>query len=174
MIKELVDTISEPAPEEEEIIEPAEAVDEMTIEDEEVTEPADASDDLGILTDDILEKSVELDDSLDMDNGLIDSLGMNLGPETDISEDLPDTGEGEKQPFEEVGLDLESTKAFDEPEPLSIPLDIVETTLERVINKIFSEKFEGILIRVIEKAVTKEIDKLKSSLLEDSIGDEKL
>jgi hypothetical protein len=99
---------------------------------------------------------------------------MNLGPETDISEDLPDTGEGEKQPFEEVGLDLESKKASDEPEPLSISPDLVEAALERVINKIFSEKFEGILIRVIEKAVTKEIDKLKSSLLEDSIGNEKL
>jgi len=157
-----------------EVIEPAEAVDETTIEDEEVTEPADASDDLGILTDDILEKSIGLDDSLEMDNGLIDSLGMNLGPETDISEDLLDTGEGEKQPFEEVGLDLESKIASDEPEPLSIPSDLVEAALERVINKIFSEKFEGILIRVIEKAVTKEIDKLKSSLLEDSIGNEKL
>ena len=82
------------------------------------------------------------------------------------------TFQGKKQPFQEMGLDLLSAQISHEQEPPSIPPDQLEAAIERVINKLVSDKFENILINVIEKAVKNEIDKLKRSLLEDSTGNE--
>jgi hypothetical protein len=41
----------------------------------------------------------------------------------------------------------------------------LEDKVERLVNKLFAEKIEAILVNAIERAVTKEIDRLKSALL---------
>ena len=43
----------------------------------------------------------------------------------------------------------------------------LDTTIERLINEKFSGKIENIIYEVIEKAVSKEIDRLKGILLEN-------
>jgi hypothetical protein len=45
--------------------------------------------------------------------------------------------------------------------------------LERVIKKVFYEKIDRLLAGAIEKTVTREIEKLKKALLEDSPDSEK-
>ncbi len=48
----------------------------------------------------------------------------------------------------------------------------LEKTMERVIEKMFSEKIEGMIVRVIEKVVKREIDRIKSKLVEDVPGND--
>ena len=43
----------------------------------------------------------------------------------------------------------------------------LEETLERLIKKIYSKKIERIIVDVVERAVTGEIEKLKNILLEE-------
>jgi hypothetical protein len=46
--------------------------------------------------------------------------------------------------------------------------DKIEESIERIIQQNFSEKIESMVVEVIEKAVSKEIDRLKNILLEDN------
>jgi hypothetical protein len=46
--------------------------------------------------------------------------------------------------------------------------DKIEASIERVIRQNYSEKIESMVVEVIEKAVSKEIDRLKNMLLEDN------
>jgi len=48
----------------------------------------------------------------------------------------------------------------------------LEETVERVVNKVFAEKIEAILIEAIEKAVTNEISRLKNIMLSDMSKDD--
>ena len=52
-------------------------------------------------------------------------------------------------------------------EPLHLTDAQVEAALERAIEKIYGEKIEQLMIRAIEKTVTKEIARIKNALLED-------
>ena len=79
--------------------------------------------------------------ALDQDD-FVDSLGMELDPKEDVSQDLH---EAEK-----------------------VSAEAVEAALERVIKKMFYEKIDRILVEVIEKTVTREIERLKGFLLEDA------
>ena len=74
-------------------------------------------------------------------------MGMELDAKEDVSEDLLDT---------EKVSDAQ-----------------MEAALERVIKNMFYEKIDGILVEVIEKTVTRELERLKSILLEEAAGDEK-
>ena len=76
-----------------------------------------------------------------------DSLGIELDSKEDISEDL-----------------FEADRITDEK---------IEAALERVIKKVFYEKIDGLLAEAIEKTVTREIEKLKKALLEDTPEGEK-
>ena len=76
-----------------------------------------------------------------------DSLGIELDSKEDISEDL-----------------FEADRITDEK---------IEAALERVIKKVFYEKIDGLLAEAIEKTVTREIERLKKALLEDSPDGEK-
>jgi hypothetical protein len=49
--------------------------------------------------------------------------------------------------------------------------DQIEASIQRIIQQNFSEKIESMIVAVIEKAVSKEIDRLKNSLLEDKSDD---
>jgi hypothetical protein len=176
----------------EEIIDLLEAVDEPGLEDEKeavVTEEAESAEDVITTTEtmsdtsqeigkigepipiivdtsqevedlielepDLLEEPGELDDEASFDQAMnddfIDSMGMELDTKEDVSEDLPDT-------------ELDSEKVSDAQ---------MEAALERVIKKMFYEKIDGILVEVIEKTVTRELERLKSILLEDAAGNEK-
>lgn len=57
-------------------------------------------------------------------------------------------------------------KVFDKP-PESDSLEDLEPAIERVVQKVLSEKIEGLLINAIESAVTREIDRLKGILRSD-------
>jgi|GEM_PF-4524782 len=57
-------------------------------------------------------------------------------------------------------------KVFDKP-PESDSLEDLEPAIERVVQKVLSEKIEGLLIDAIESAVTREIDRLKGILRSD-------
>jgi len=46
--------------------------------------------------------------------------------------------------------------------------DKIEESIERIIQQHYSEKIESMVVEVIEKAVSKEIDRLKNILLEDN------
>ncbi len=159
-IKESVST--EEAKSAEEIVTVTETMSDLPQEIEEIGEPihmtADTSreaEDLTDLKDDLLEEPSELDDEFgkdvafdkDLSDDFVDSLGMELDAKEDVSEDLLDT---------EKVSDAQ-----------------MEAALERVIKKMFYEKIDGILVEVIEKTVTRELERLKNILLEDAAGNEK-
>jgi hypothetical protein len=56
------------------------------------------------------------------------------------------------------------------PDPIRPTDQQVDAALERVIEKIYSEKIEQMMIQTIEKTVKREIEKIKTALLEDSDG----
>jgi len=146
----------------EEIITFTEAMSDTPQEIEEIGEPlhitvnsSEEAEDLTDLHADLLEEPGVLDDELGeevvinqaLSDDFVDSLGMELDSKEDISEDV-----------------LESEKVSDAQ---------MEAALERVIKKMFYEKIDGILVEVIEKTVTREIERLKSILLQDAAGNEK-
>jgi hypothetical protein len=126
-------------------------------DDEEIIDLLEAVDEPEVedIKEDLLEEPSELDDELgeevafdqDLSDDFVDSLGMELDAKEDVSEDLLDT---------EKVSDAQ-----------------MEAALERVIKKMFYEKIDGILVEVIEKTVTRELERLKSILLEDAAGKEK-
>ena len=55
----------------------------------------------------------------------------------------------------------------------ALPADLqrteqIEAALERVVKNVFYEKIDRILVEVIEKTVAKEIDRIKSVLMDDA------
>ena len=145
-----------------EIITLTEAMSDTPQEIEEIGEPihitvntSQEAEDLTDLNADLLEEPSVLDDELGeepsidqaLSDDFVDSLGMELDSKEDVSEDL-----------------LKSEKVSDAQ---------MEAALERVIKKMFYEKIDGILVEVIEKTVTREIERLKNILLQDAAGNEK-
>jgi hypothetical protein len=65
------------------------------------------------------------------------------------------------EPFEET-MPQPGIAAFDADH------DKIEASIERIIQQNYSEKIESMVVEVIEKAVSKEIDRLKNILLEDN------
>lgn len=160
VIKEGV--VAQEAESSEEIITLTEAMSDTPQEIEEIGESihmtvntSQEAEDLTDLNADLLEEPIVLDDELGeevatdqaLSDDFVDSLGMELDSKEDVSEDL-----------------LESEKVSDAQ---------IEAALERVIKKMFYEKIDGILVEVIEKTVTREIERLKSILLQDAAGNEK-
>lgn len=174
---------AKPVEDYEEIIELIEVVETPPIKDESVTEPAkeikESEDDEEIikLVDFINDVSGQAEKKSEL---TADALGMNLNLERDISEDLSDTDQEGEKTLEELGITLEPEGEAIEFEPVeadlveesqalaSVPQVQVEAAIERVINKMFSEKIEPLIVEVIEKAFTKEIERLKGILIEDA------
>jgi len=110
-------------------------------------------------------------------------IGDDLADEPDLDEDVPDDF------VDSLGMDLETNSAIhqipDENEVVSttepnesapiisarVSSDQIEAAIERVIMKILPEKIDGILSAAIERTLTREIEKIKGLLLEDSSGD---
>ena len=57
----------------------------------------------------------------------------------------------------------------------SVPLSdkMVEDSLDRIVRKIFAEKFEGMLVETIEKIVKKEIERIANLLKSVMDGEKK-
>jgi hypothetical protein len=136
---------------------------------EEITE---ASDDAGESIDhaeDPLAATIELDegfdDDLDVDpveDDFVDSLGMEIGTEDEEDEDEAEPEETAAEPADTVpaeGIDISSEQ--------------LDAALERVIKNMFYDKIDSVLVEVIEKTVSKEIERLKKILTEEVSGDEK-
>ncbi|MGD8980176.1 MAG: hypothetical protein PVF42_01205, partial [Desulfobacterales bacterium] len=70
-----------------------------------------------------------------------------------------------------LGIELNSKEDISEAD--GITDEKIDAALERVIKKLFYEKIDGLLAQAIEKTVTREIEKLKKALLEDSPDGEK-
>jgi len=146
----------------EEIITLTEAMSDTPQEIEEIGEPipvtvdtSQEAEDIINLEGDLLEETSDFDDELGeevafdqaLSDDFVDSLGMELDSKEDVSEDL-----------------LDAKKVSDAQ---------MEAALERVIKKMFYKKIDGILVEVIEKTVTRELERLKSVLLQGAAGIEK-
>ena len=141
----LTESISDTPQEIEEIGEPLHITLNTTEEVEDLTDlNADLLEEPGVLNDEFGQE-VAADQALSDD--FVDSLGMELDSKEDISEDV-----------------LGAEKVSDAR---------VEAALERVIRNMFYEKIDGILVEVIEKTVTREIERLKNILLQDAAANEK-
>jgi hypothetical protein len=141
----LTEELSDTPQEIEEIGEPLHITLDTSEEVEDLTDlNADLLEEPGILNDEFGQE-VAADQALSDD--FVDSLGMELDSKEDISEDV-----------------LGAEKVSDAQ---------VEAALERVIRNMFYEKIDGILVEVIEKTVTREIERLKNILLQDAAGNEK-
>jgi len=57
-------------------------------------------------------------------------------------------------------------------DPQAISAEMIEAAVESVIKKMFSEKIESMLVNVIERKITGEVDRLKRILLRDASNDE--
>lgn len=152
-ILDLTDEVVETPEASEELIDFIEEVDEPSTDDE--TDPGMEADPLAA--------TVELEDDFGDDLGIdheeddfVDSLGMEI----------------EEEQADEVVS--EADKAMDAalPEGVAISGEQLDAALERVIRKMFYDKIDRVLVEVIEKTVTKEIDRLKSILLEEASGND--
>lgn len=131
-------------------------------DDESVLELTDEVAEASEEAEDPLAAAIELDegfdDDLDVDHeedDFVDSLGMEIGTEfdEDEAEETADTS-----PLAE-GIDISSEQ--------------LDAALERVIKNMFYDKIDNLLVEVIEKTVSKEIERLKKILTEEVSSDEK-
>lgn len=105
-----------------------------------------------------LEFENDFDDGFDSDqddDDFVDSLGMEIGDEDD--EEQEEFSTPEEQTDVSGALDVS-------PEQL-------DAALERVIQKMFYDRIDRILVNVIEKRVKREIERIKGMLL-DEAGDD--
>jgi hypothetical protein len=120
------------------------------------------------LSDDTADKvSDQADDSLEPIYILDDELDTEFAMDESMEDDLMGT----------LGMELDLDSETDEKEKLPEAIDIsdeqVEAALERVIRKMFYEKIDHILADVIDKTVSKEIEALKGTMLGDTGDNEK-
>ena len=126
-----------------EVIEASEEVEDKKEIEEQFSKQIDDDFAINIGIDDVFVKEISGDQN--MDDRFADSLGMDLEPETNALEDI----------HKEVSLSPEH----------------LEEALERVVEKMFSEKIEKMLAEMIEAAVSREIKSIKERLLDDESPD---
>ena len=119
------------------------------------------------------------------EDDFIESLGMTLESEidsmsqADTVDQLPsepehaDMAQGASMPDIDTGIPeaVAAPVSAEDPSELSaqtVSDEKLEAAIENVVNRMFSDKIESILNRVIEQTVTREIERLKRLLLEDS------
>jgi hypothetical protein len=133
-LKILLDEMNSALDKDEEIIDLTEVVDNPEIQDSEII-MKDLDDDADI-------ESFQKDD-------FAASLGLKIDEGTGIAGDSP----------EAAALDLGR-----EPGKISVSQKQLEEAIERVVQKMLGEKIDGILVKVIERAVSQEIIRLKNLL----------
>lgn len=108
--------------------------------------------------------------ALDESESLVENGQAAADPAAPPEADTPDTVEPAAQADSAVAFSpvLSPEPPAAEPSP---PTDQqVEAALERVIEKIYGEKIEQMMIQTIEKTVKREIEKIKNALIEDTDG----
>jgi hypothetical protein len=151
-ILDLTEEVAEAPADSEELLDLIEEVDEPSAD--EVTDP-------GIIVDPLAE-TAEIHDDFDDDllvdqdeDDFVDSLGMEIEDEAET----PSEAEAVAGPEPTAGAGISGEQ--------------VDAALDRVIRTMFYDKIDRVLTEVIEKTVTREIERLKSILLEESSGQEK-
>jgi len=137
-----------------------ELTNEITEASEDAGEPIDHAEDPLAAT---IELEEGFDHGLDIDHvedDFVDSLGMEIGTEDD---------EDEAEPEETAAEPVDTVPA----EGIDISSEQMDAALERVIKNMFYDKIDSLLVEVIEKTVSKEIERLKKILAEEVSGDEK-
>ena len=76
-----------------------------------------------------------------------------------------------QDPATENRLEIDSLEQDASTDLSSISSEQLDLAVERVVKKMFSEKIESVLVQVIEKTVTKEINRIKNILLDETSGD---
>jgi hypothetical protein len=130
---------------------------------DEVIDTPEAAEEIIDLIDEVdtLAATADLEPSFDDDLGVdheeddfVDSLGMEITEEADV----------------EIASGADKAAGEVLPEVADISGTQLDAALERVIRKMFYDKIDRVLVEVIEKTVTKEIERLKSILLEEASG----
>ncbi len=76
-----------------------------------------------------------------------------------------------QDPAAENRLEIDSLEQDVAANLSSISSEQLDLALERVVKKMFTEKIESVLVQVIEQTVTKEINRIKNILLDETSGD---
>lgn len=166
-IIELTSTASEPPGADEESIEPAETSAETSSADEPAPESGETSEIPGISIMDDDDDMDAFDDNFegdmdlppDDDDDFVESMGMEVVSESTEEETVSDFQEDTAEETADAG-------------PVSITPEQMEAALERVVKNLYAEKIESILVDVVKKTITREIDRLKGTLLEELKGDD--
>jgi hypothetical protein len=76
-----------------------------------------------------------------------------------------------QDPSTENRLEIDSLEQDGSTDLGSISSEQLDQAVERVVKRMFAEKIESVLVQVIEKSVTKEINRIKNILLDESSTD---
>ena len=89
-------------------------------------------------------------------------------PDTLITEEIHEEHPEDDDFADALGVDLEAGIAA--PEVPSISHEQIEAAIERVVKEMLSDKIETLLLKIIDKEVSKEVERLKNLLLDDAAG----
>ena len=163
------DETDETVPEDEPVIDLLDAVEPQTAEAGITVETDDEFSDLESRADAVL---TDAGNAFDVETP--EEAAETAGPDSDfmifednqaIIGDVNDQPENTPDVSESVAAPLVVPASPSEPVPLTEAQ--IEAALERTIEKIYGEKIEQLMIRTIEKTVTREIARIKNALLED-------
>ena len=189
-ILELTDVAEQSSDDRANVIELAGAISDVSAKQETAPEPDDDGWDHNTLDlEDIIDEDIENTASIDDD--IANSLGVDLDPdemeedglfiEKDVMEEVDTLDGGDPEVDAGVSAEMDPEVGDRSPEKpemqdvaeeaVSFPIEQIEEALERVIERMYSEKIEGIIVEAIEKAVQKEIEKI-NILLKDVIGND--
>jgi hypothetical protein len=123
---------------------------------------------------DTSESTVESDQDL-LDEETPEEAAETAGPDADfrVMDEEDALFEPEPVPQPDAAVPTFSPVAMPESpaaDPIQPTDQQVEAALERVIEKIYGQKIEQMMVQAIEKTVKREIEKIKTALLEDSDG----
>jgi len=114
-----------------------------------------------------ISQQVDRLDTFSADESIPEPAVATLPDETFVEDEI----EEDDQPAEEKTLDHDQPAAEKADVPLPVSAEQIDAILERVIKDKFGGKIENVIYDVIEKAVSKEIDRLKGALLDSGEGD---
>jgi len=171
-----------------EVASDTEDIDDIELPDYDEATSASEEEKVPELDDDILDNIVKLEDDLDkdieidhyLDDEFLDSTEVDSGldvsedKEQNISLEPEEEADDLGQLIADVVEDTQQESAYeketasDTPEFIPLSPEQVDEALERVIKKMYADRIDSILTEVIEKTVTKEIERLKALMLEDT------
>jgi hypothetical protein len=163
------------ASEEEEIIELTQVVSESTEADEPIIELTDiaveAAAEADTPAEDAAENIIELTDVV-QESAAEEGETAETVLEEDSALDAVVSEEADLEPLSDddfvdtLGVDLEA--GIDPPAPPAISSEDVEAAIERVVKEMLSEKIDTLLRKVIEREVSKEVERIKNLLLDEA------